>query len=316
MNDPVISVEHVQRLHTTKQGEKVGVHDVSFEINAGDWVTLLGPNGSGKSTLLRLVSTADWARRGGVTIVGVRVAPGWSARDRHTVRAALGVVFQSPSLDPLLTIEENLRTASALLGHHAPPGRIDELMARFALTDRAGDRVGTLSGGLKRRADLARAMLGSPRLLILDEPTTGLDPDARLSLLDTLKGFKSLDPAPAILHSTHLTEEAERSDRVLFMDRGRLAADASPAELRAGLGDRTLKIEGPGAKPWIEQHGLDASYTESGHALLSLREPELERVMPELGRSGLSFSVGPPSLGDAYASIVGRELTAGQGGDA
>lgn len=316
MTDPIVKVENVQRLHKTKQGERVGVHDVSFAINAGDWVTLLGPNGSGKSTLLRLISTADWARKGEVSIVGVRVHPGWSARDRHTVRAALGVVFQSPSLDPLLTIAENLRTAAALLGTGEAADRVDKLMQRFAIADRAGDRVGTLSGGLKRRADLARAMLGSPRLLILDEPTTGLDPDARLSLLDILKGLKSLDPAPAILHSTHLTEEAERSDRVLFMDCGRLAADATPAELRAGLGDRTLKIEGPEAKAWIDQRGLDASYTESGHALLSLSEPDLERVMPELAKSGLSFSVGPPSLGDAYASIVGRELTSGQGGDA
>ncbi len=316
MSESVLKVENVQRLHKTKQGEQVGVHDVSFAINAGDWVTLLGPNGSGKSTLLRLISSADWARQGEITIVGIRVHPGWTTRERHTVRAALGVVFQSPSLDPLLTIEENLRTAAALLGTSDAAGRVDELMDRFAIADRAGDRVGTLSGGLKRRADLARAMLGSPRLLILDEPTTGLDPEARLSLLDTLNGFKSLDPAPAILHSTHLTEEAERSDRVLFMDRGRLAADATPAELRAGLGDRTLKIEGPEARAWIEAHDLRASFTESGHALLSLTEPELERVMPELGRSGLSFSVGPPSLADAYASIVGRELNGSSGGGA
>ncbi|MBZ0172806.1 MAG: ABC transporter ATP-binding protein, partial [Phycisphaerales bacterium] len=182
--DPVLSVRNAQRLHKTREGDRVGVHDVSFDTSVGQWVTLLGPNGSGKSTLLKLISTADWAGRGEITIAGVRVHPRWTARERNAVRAALGVVFQSPALDPLLTVAENLKTAAALLGliGHAATARVADLMDQLDIADRARDRVGTLSGGLKRRADLARAMLGSPRLLILDEPTTGLDPEARLAL--------------------------------------------------------------------------------------------------------------------------------------
>jgi ABC-2 type transport system ATP-binding protein len=311
-HNPILAVRGVQRLHKTKQGERVGVHEVTFELPPGQWVALLGPNGSGKSTLLRLIATADWVQRGEIELAGVRVHRGWSTAERDKARRSLGVVFQAPALDPLLTVRENLAAAASLLGlaGRAASDRVEHLMAVMDITDRARDLVGRLSGGLKRRADLARAMLGSPRLLVLDEPTVGLDPDARGLLLRALRELHAGESPPAILHSTHLTEEAEQADRVLFMHRGRIAADATPASLREQLGERTLILEGDPdeATRCLASLGLDARRAGSARVMASGDEPSLERAAVELSRAGRSFSVGTPTLADAYSALVGRGL--------
>jgi ABC-2 type transport system ATP-binding protein len=316
---PVLIVRHARREHTTDGGTRVGVHDISFDLHPGQWTALLGPNGSGKSTLLRLISTADWTRGGEIRVGGVRVRRGWSARERSAARRAIGVVFQSPALDPLLTVRENLLAASALLGlgGGAARDRVEEVTGRMGLGERATDRVGRLSGGLRRRADLARALLGRPALLILDEPTTGLDPESRESLLALLGDLRMSDHRPAILFSTHLTEEAERADRVLIIDRGHLVADASPSDLRRALGDRVLTIEGAprGSLGLLAALGLNGRKVAANRVLATGTLEELERLALDLAGEGRAFSLGPVTLADAYAVLTASDALADRGGE-
>ncbi|MBZ0234520.1 MAG: ABC transporter ATP-binding protein [Deltaproteobacteria bacterium] len=280
---------------------------LTFELRPGECYGLLGPNGAGKTTTLRCALGLTAPDAGEVRLSGLPVP----SRAREA-RMRVGIVPQMDNLDPDFTAAENLLVYGRYFGlaERAVRARIPHLLDFAGLAGRAEAKISALSGGMKRRLTLARALVNDPDLLILDEPTTGLDPEARLALLDTLQGLRDLDPAPAILHSTHLTEEAERSDRVLFIDRGRLAADATPAELRADLGDRTLRIEGDPEETnrWLSEFGLSPGHAENNHVLVSIIEDDLARVLPELNRTGRSFSVGPPSLADAYTAIVGRGL--------
>lgn len=319
---PVLTVRNARREHTTDIGERVGVHDISFDLLPGQWAALLGPNGSGKSTLLRLISTADWTRGGEIRLGGVRVRRRWSARERSEARRAIGVVFQTPALDPLLTVRENLLAASALLGlaGGAARDRVEEVTGLMGLGERATDRVGRLSGGLRRRADLARALLGRPALLILDEPTTGLDPESREGLLALLGELRRGEHGPAILFSTHLTEEAERGDRVLVIHRGRLIADDSAEGLRRSLGDRVLTLEGEAGASlsWLASRGLTGRRAGMRRVLVSGALADLERLALDLADEGRAFSLGPVTLADAYGVLTATDarVDLGVGGGA
>jgi ABC-2 type transport system ATP-binding protein len=176
----------------------------------------------------------------------VRVFGHDPAAEPAAVRRRLGVVFQQAALDDELTVRENLAVQGALVGvtGRALDARAAELLAAFGLADRARSRVKTLSGGLARRADLARGLLHRPALLLLDEPTTGLDPLARRDLWDALDALRRSDGTAQVV-ATHLMEEAERCDRVGILDRGRLVALGRPDDLKAALGSETLWLEGP-----------------------------------------------------------------------
>jgi ABC-2 type transport system ATP-binding protein len=219
-------------------GGRAALRDLSLAVEAGETFALLGPNGSGKTTLFRILATLLAPTRGAAQVFGRRVtgAPG-------AVRQALGVAFQSPALDEALTVEENLRCHGAFFG--MPSGaltdRITGLLERFELAGRRTDRVQTLSGGLRRRADLARALLHRPRLLLLDEPTAGLDPAARHAFWRHLARLQQQD-GTTLLVATHLMAEAERADRVAILYEGERVACGPPDALKRELGDRALWI--------------------------------------------------------------------------
>jgi ABC-2 type transport system ATP-binding protein len=308
-NTDALAAEGVERRFTTDSGETVGVLGISLRLLRGETVALLGPNGSGKSTLLGMLATIDPPESGRVVIAGSAIDRGASRADLVAARARLGVAFQTHALDPLLTVRENLAIAAALFSVPGAPGRIESVMDALRVAGRAGDRVGTLSGGLARRADLARAMLHEPAVLLLDEPTNGLDPEARADLLATLDALRAEPDAPAILHSTHLTEEAAHADRVLIMDAGRIAAEGSPAELRARLGERTLIIEhedAAGDAEHLEALGLRVISTDARRTIATLPDEHADRAVRTLLGEGRRFRVGPPSLADVYAAIIGR----------
>ncbi len=213
-------------------GARTALDKLSFHAGERQIFGLLGPNGGGKSTLFRILATMMIPTEGRATVAGFDVAtqPG-------EVRRRLGVVFQSQSLDRKLTVAENLTAQGRFYGLHGASlgARIDEILERLRLADRRRDLVETLSGGLARRVEIARALLHQPSVLLLDEPSTGLDPGARHDLIELLDELRRSYPV-TILLTTHILEEADRCDRLLLLHRGSRVAEGSPAELKARVG--------------------------------------------------------------------------------
>src|SRR6267154_2181665 len=207
---------------------------LDLEVGDGEFFGLLGPNGAGKTTTVHLLATLLAPSRGTARVAGHDVA-----HEGLAVRRSIGLVFQDTTLDRDLTVAENLRFAArlwSLPGRVARP-RIDALLRQFELLERRDDPVRTLSGGMRRAADIARGILHEPRILFLDEPTAGLDPRARRSLWDRIRGLRAASGVTVLL-TTHYVEEAEPCDRVAVLDHGRLVALGTPADLKreAGVG--------------------------------------------------------------------------------
>jgi ABC-2 type transport system ATP-binding protein len=232
---PAVDIQGV----THRYGGHVALRDVTLRVPSGTLYGVLGPNGSGKTTLFRVLSTLMPPSEGRACVFGNDTAQAPDA-----VRRRLGVVFQDEALDEALTVRENLRVQAALYGVYGTDrrDRIGALLRRLDVADRADDAVGTLSGGLRRRVDLARGLLHRPDLLLLDEPTTGLDPGARRAFWSAIQTLRATEGTTLLL-ATHLMDEAERCDRVGILSDGRLVADGAPAALKAELGDETLWLE-------------------------------------------------------------------------
>jgi len=230
---PLVEVDGLSRSY----GDRLALDGVSFGVAEGELFALLGPNGGGKTTLFKLLSTLLPPSSGTFRVDGLS-----PVRDLRGLRRRLGVVFQSPSLDRKLTVLENLLVHGAVLGlgGAALRARAAELLARMGVADRAGDRVETLSGGLARRVEIAKALLHAPRVLLLDEPSTGLDPLARRSLRALLRELAG--GGTTVLLTTHLFDEAEEAGRIGLLDRGRLVALGSPADLKRDVGGEVLVL--------------------------------------------------------------------------
>ncbi len=274
---------------------------LSLEVPAGALVGLLGPNGAGKTTAMLLLATLLGPSRGGATIFGHDVV-----RERRAVRRRMGLVFQETSIDGLLTVEENLRFAGRLAGLSGRGLRaaVRSAIERAGLGPRAGQPARQLSGGWRRLADIARATLHEPDLLILDEPTVGLDPEHRELIWTTLAAERR-ERGVTVLFSTHYLAEAEPADRVVLLSRGRVVADGTPATLRAAVGLEVADIEGPGAERLTRAiRGLGAAATvlrtERGFrvGLNGQREPVLELATSAPGIERLALR--PATLEDAY----------------
>jgi ABC-2 type transport system ATP-binding protein len=294
---------------THQYGERTALNGVSFSVAREEIFGLLGPNGGGKTTLFRVLSTLLRPTSGAGRIFGHDVVT-----EPAEVRRHLGVVFQHPSLDPKLTVIENVVQHGHLYGcwGRTARSRANQLLERFGLADRTRDRVETLSGGLKRRVELAKALLPRPTLLLLDEPSTGLDPGARRQLthyLETLRREERI----TILLTTHILDEAERCDRLGILDRGRLVALDTPDALRARLGGDVVAIqardpEGLGAaiarKLGIEPQLVDGSLRAQcpqGHEFA-------RKVMEAFPDAVTAVSFGKPTLEDVFISLTGRRL--------
>lgn len=233
---PAVAIRQVSYAYPARPA----VVDLSLEVQPGEIVALVGPNGGGKSTLMRLVATlVPLQQQGTIEVFGHDVM-----RQPEAVRRRLGVVFQAPGLDRKLTVAENIRLQAVLYGLRRPviARRLAELLEQFALAERADERVEQLSGGLRRRVELAKALIHDPPLLLLDEPSTGLDPLARRDLWSHLRRLRDA-AGTAILLTTHYLDEAEAADRVAILDRGRLVAVGPPSVLRAEIGGDALVLE-------------------------------------------------------------------------
>jgi ABC-2 type transport system ATP-binding protein len=208
-------------------------------VRKGEIFGLLGPNGGGKSTLFRILSTMMVPTAGRALIAGHDVV-----RDSAAVRRQVGVVFQTQSLDKALTVEENLRAQGHLHGLRGAVlnERMERAMERLGLADRRRDLVETLSGGLRRRVEIAKALLHKPQVLLMDEASTGLDPAARRDLSRHIESLRSGDGV-TILLTTHILEEAGRCDRLVLLHQGNMVAEGTPAELRARIGGDVVVLQ-------------------------------------------------------------------------
>ncbi len=308
---------------------RVALIGADLAVPRGQWVALLGPNGSGKSTLLKAMATLHRPDSGQLTILGHDALAGPAAL--ASIRSRIGVAFQSPALDPMLTVAENLRLAGAMLSMTSR--QATEAATRAATTlgvaDRLGDRVKTLSGGLARRVDLARAIMGDPDLLFLDEPTSGLDLRARLEFFSALANARLMRraasrddatrPPLTIVMSTHLMDEAELTERVVLLHDGAIVADGAPTDLQRRLGGTVIRVTLPPGESLdvpalLAGCGLEVT-TEPGGIVLGRSTPSrpgtparTDDAVKRLTHAGLTFQVGPPTLADLYLSLTGKPL--------
>lgn len=220
-------------------GPRQALCDLSLTVERGEIFVFLGPNGGGKTTLFRLLSTLMPLTHGSAKLLGFDLD-----RQRDEIRRRIGVVFQAPSLDKKLTVLENLSHQAALYGvvGRRLRERQQEMLDQLGISDRAGDLAETLSGGLRRRVELAKGMIHHPQLLLLDEPSTGLDPGARSDLWQYLHRLRD-DFGVTIVLTTHLLEEADKADRIAILNEGRLVALDTPDALRATVGGDSITIE-------------------------------------------------------------------------
>lgn len=298
----------VSNLHH-RYGDREALRGLGFTVPAGEIFALLGPNGGGKTTLVRIISTLMRPTSGQVVVCGDDVV-----RQPGRVRHRLGVVFQAPALDVRLTVDENLTHQGHLYGLRGRPlaARIAEALERVGLGDRRRDLVQTLSGGLQRRAELAKALLHQPEVLVLDEPTTGLDPGARRDVWRHLLALRDRD-ATTIVLTTHLMDEAARCDRVGIIHEGRLVAIGAPQALTDALGADVITIAAGdpaglatkvGARFGVRVDVMDEQLRierDRAHEFV----PEVVEAFPgEID----AVTFGKPTLEDVFMHYTGRRL--------
>ena len=274
---------------------------VTFSIPQGSLFGLLGANGSGKTTLFRILSTLIHPSAGEALVLGNSVV-----EHPQATRKQLGSVFQQPALDDDLTVQENLKLHGALYGLRGPSliNRLDTLTSLFDVKPRLHERVKTLSGGLKRRVDLVRGLLHQPDILLLDEPTTGLDPLARRTFWDHIYQLRKQEQTTIIV-ATHLMEEAEGCDHIAILDEGQLRVTGTPEGLKAALGDQLLWITSKERKTLTEQikEHLDLDASVVGDRV-QISTSDGASLVPELyARYGpliVEVTVRKPTLEDVF----------------
>lgn len=292
---------------TYSYGETRALDGVSFQVAPRSIFGLLGPNGSGKTTLFRILSTLLAPESGSARLFGIDVT-----ERPIEARRQVGVVFQSQSLDSRLTVEENLVHQGHMYGlrGHGLAERIAEVLEKVGLADRRKDRVQTLSGGLRRRADLAKGLLHGPKLLLLDEPSTGVDPMARLAFWRYLEQLRSAAGVTVLL-TTHLLEEADGCDELAILDRGKLIRQGTPADLKAEIGGEVVTLATGGAAAvataLAEEFAVQDTRVDGDE--IRFEHPEgskwAARLMTRFGAQIESVKISRPSLEDVFLHHAG-----------
>lgn len=309
----VISVQDIFHRYENR----TALNGVSFDVRPAELFGLLGPNGSGKTTLFRILSTLMLPSAGRALIMGHD-----AARDPNELRRQIGVVFQAQSIDVKLSASENLRHQGHLYGLHgaALKARIREMLGRVALADRANERAETFSGGMQRRLELAKGLLHHPSVLLLDEPTTGLDPGARRDLWQYLAILRDQERV-SILVTTHLMEEAERCDRLAILNEGKLVALGTPTELKREIGGDVILLDARDAESLARQ--IEAGFPvqaqviggkvrierENGHRFIT---DVVEAFPGEIE----AVSVSKPTLEDVFIHRTGHRFWTEANGEA
>jgi ABC-2 type transport system ATP-binding protein len=313
--DPQVLISISQLSHAyADRSKKAGhraLHEINLDIHAGETMALLGPNGSGKSTLLRVLTTALVPISGAVRVGGVLLE-----QDPSAVRRQLGVVFQNPALDGKMTIGENLRMAGLLygMGRRAVRQRSEQLLEVVGLWERRNERVEKLSGGMRRRVELAKALLPTPAILVLDEPTAGLDPVARQDFWHQVEELKA-DEQLTVVVSTHLLDEAECADQVAILHQGQLLVCGPPKVLQRQLGREILTLRSDDAAALQaalrSDMGLEGLVVDQDLRVPLNSDISLDEVFQRFGSQIRSLSLAPPSLDDVFVRYTGQHLEEG-----
>jgi ABC-2 type transport system ATP-binding protein len=285
------------------------VRGIDLTVHTGETFGFLGPNGAGKSTTIKILCTLADATSGTARVAGYDVAT-----ERDAVRRSIGLVFQEPTLDGYLTAEQNLIFHGELYGvdrHTAAPRR-KEVLEMVGLYDRRKDLVNTFSGGMRRRLEIARGLLHSPKVLFLDEPTIGLDPQTRASIWQYIRELHKREEITVFV-TTHYMDEAEHCDRIAIIDQGQIVALDTPEALKAGVGKDRVQIstaDDPAAIAALkDKFGLDAKMVEG---LVTIAVPEGAAFIPhlfeKLGIAIKSVTVQRPTLDDVFLNFTGTSL--------
>jgi ABC-2 type transport system ATP-binding protein len=290
-------------------GEVRAVQGVSFEVATGEVFGFLGPNGAGKTTTINMLCTLAKPTSGAATVAGHDVV-----RERDDVRRHIGLVFQDPTLDGYLTAAQNLRLHADLYGVQSDlvQPRMRQVMEMVGLWDRKDSPVATFSGGMRRRLEIARGLMHSPRVLFLDEPTIGLDPQTRRSIWGYIRELKEREEI-TIFMTTHYMDEAEWCDRIAIMDHGQIVALDDPETLKAGVGRDRITIHTDDDQAAIaalrERFDIEAGVSEGAVTFGVLSGEEfVPRLFAESGIPIRSVSVSRPTLDDVFMSYTGTTI--------
>jgi len=292
-----------------RYGTRTALAGIDFTVASKQIFGLLGPNGGGKTTLFHILSTLAKPDSGAVLLFGTDLV-----RDPGKARPQMGVVFQRPSLDLHLRVDENLIHQGHLYGLRGSEltARMERLLDRFGVIDRRRDLAGTLSGGLQRRVEIAKALLHDPRLLILDEPSSGLDPGARRDLWRVLADLRD-ESQTTVLLTTHFIEEADRCDRLGLIDAGRLIAIDEPDALKSEIGGDVVVARVDDAQLLAEalrtELGVECAANEREVRFEHPRAHELLRRVLEIGSDRIeSLTLSKPTLEDVFLKRTGHGI--------
>lgn len=293
-----VSVEGLEKSY----GEVRAVNGISFSVPEGSFFAFLGPNGAGKSTTISIIISLLKADAGKVSIFG---------KDPEASRSDVGVVFQDPKMDPLLTVRENVTVRGSMygLGGDALKEAVQNSIDATDCTEFADRRYGQLSGGQRRRADIARAMVHSPRLLILDEPTTGLDPMSRSSIWELIRGLNASRGITVML-TTHYMEEAADADDIVIINRGTIVAHGTPSQLRDSHCHDTLTFvskDPSAAEALLGSRGTKYTSDKGVFTVSLSRTADAVPIIAALGDNILSLEVRSGTLDEAFIEITGAE---------
>ena len=303
---PVISVQNLVHRYE----ERTALNGVSFDVRPAELFGLLGPNGSGKTTLFRILSTLMVPTAGRAVIMGRD-----ATQDSAAVRRRIGVVFQAPSVDQKLTAYENLWHQGHLYGLRGRTlkNRVGEILTRVGLADRAAERVEKFSGGMQRRVELAKGLLHRPGVLLLDEPTTGLDPGARRDLWQYLQTLRDEEQV-SVLVTTHLMEEAERCDRLAILNEGNVVALGTPAELKSEIGCDVIMLDAAIDASLLAEHIRARFHMEAAVMgnQVRIERDEGHRFVPDVVEAFpgeiQAISVSKPALEDVFIRRTGHKF--------
>lgn len=301
MKNPILQVENLVKKYGSAQIN--AVDGINFEVYPGEFFCLLGVNGAGKSTTINIICTLLEKSSGNVVLNGLTLN-----KDDDAIRKSIGVVFQGSVLDSVLTVEENLISRAAFYGlnKEAAKKRVNYLSERLSMGSFLNRKYSRLSGGQRRKCDIARALLAEPRILFLDEPTTGLDPQSRIDLWQTIEDIRKESQMTVFL-TTHYMEETDYSDRVAIMDSGKILVMDTPQRLKTDYSTDVLRlIVKPGMNTELEQHLKDYELVADTYILKMKNGIDAIELLPQVKPYLDSFEMEKGNMDSVFLEVVGR----------